>query len=337
MSVNKIAIIGLGLIGGSFAKACKKFNLVNEIYAFNRSQESIIMAKDAGIIVDSISLDADFSDFDLVVLACPLASYKEILQRINISDNTTLIDLGSVKNNILPQKENFIGCHPIAGSDKTGFANSDADLFADKKFLICNEGANLEKLELVKNIATEIGSNVEFIDSKKHDEIYALVSHLPQFLSFVTAEFCPTELEDEFFKNAFRLNNSSPKIWEEIFELNAQNIEELYSEFFNNLADLVEHLEEDEFDKLLDFKTTGQTKFSQVLLEEDFAEIFFRLMVVISYLKLNKISDYQSYCGTGFKDFTSITNILNLSQEQLIKLIKINYDNILDILESFLT
>lgn len=333
--MNKIAIIGLGLIGGSFAKACRKFDLVEEIYAFNRSPESINLAKEEGIIVDGITLDTDLSDFDLVVLACPLASYKDILQTINIGDNTTLIDLGSVKHNMLPNKPNIIGCHPIAGSDKTGFANGDSDLFIDKKFLICAQDAHLEKLELVKTIAKKIGCHVELIDSQKHDEIYALLSHLPQFLSFVSAEFCPTDLDDPFFQKAFRLNNSSPKIWQEIFDLNGQNIEKFYAEFFEHLADLVEDLEEERFDNILQYKPTNDARFDPICLGEHFPEIFFRLMIVISYLKIRKIGQYQDYCGSGFKDFTSITSILN--SPELKQLIAINYDDILDILESFLT
>lgn len=332
---NKIAIIGLGLMGGSFAKACKKFDLVNEIYAFNRSSKAIDLAKEEHVIHDSISLDDDLSDFDLVVLASPLASYKDILQKITIANHSTLIDLGSIKDNILPKKDNFIGCHPIAGSDKTGFENADADLFINKKFIICAQDANPQKLELVKQLATKIGSQVEMVNSKTHDDIYALISHLPQFLSFVSAEFCPAEIETPFFEKAFRLNNSSTKIWEEIFELNDKNIEQYYFEFFNHLADLVEDFEEEKYDAILQCAPTNHDAFDPIFLGENFPEIFFRLMIVISYLKISKIKDYQSYAGTGFKDFTSITSILN--SDELKQLIKINHEDIIDILESFLT
>lgn len=332
---NRIAILGLGLIGGSFAKACKKFDLVNHIAAYDINQESLSLALQTHIIDNSISLHDDFSAFDLIVLATPLASYQTILQKITIANHSTLIDLGSIKDNILPKKDNIIGCHPIAGSDKTGFENADADLFINKKFIICAQNANLQKLESVKKLATKIGSHVEMLNSKTHDDIYALISHLPQFLSFVSAEFCPTNIETAFFENAFRLNNSSPKIWEEIFELNDKNIEKYYCEFFNHLADLVEDFEEEKFDKILQFPPTNHDRFDPIFLGENFPEIFFRLMIVISYLKISKIKDYQSYAGTGFKDFTSITSILN--SDELKQLITINYEDIIDILESFLT
>ncbi len=241
---QKTLIVGLGLIGGSFAKALRQHKISAEIFAFDLDLESIDLAKNDGVInggADNFLMLEH--TFDLIVIAAPLAAYEEIFAEISeaISPKTIVIDLGSLKNfitEILPKNlaQNFVACHPIAGSEKNGFENSDAQLFLGKKFVICPTAKNdLEAVKKVENLAKEIGCSVELVDAKKHDEIYALVSHLPQFLSFLTKEFSPKNIKDEFFKTAFRLDDSDPEIWADIFELNDENMEKFYVEFFDAL------------------------------------------------------------------------------------------------------
>ncbi len=353
---NKTLIIGLGLIGGSFARACKINNISEAIYAFDLDSESIAIAVESHIIDGFITLDENLFDFDFIILATPLATYKDIIKKIapKISDQTILIDLGSVKEveiktKILPQnlRENFIPCHPIAGSEKTGFENASDDLFFGKKFIICPENTNESALLKIENLVKKIGGEVEFLEAKKHNEIYALVSHLPQFLSFLTAEFSPKNITDDFFKNAFRLNNSSPEIWGEIFKLNEENIEKFYLEFFDNLEEFAEQFEQKKFLEILqdiEFykKEVGKEIVKQAqgdaktFLEENFSSIFFRLIIVASYLNISDIKNFQSFAGSGFKDFTSITTILNLEENKLINLMTKNQKKILKLFESLM-
>lgn len=345
---NKTLIIGLGLIGGSFARACRINNVSEKIYAFDLDSESIALALESHIIDGFITLDENLLDFDFIVLATPLATYKDIIKKIapKISDQTILIDLGSVKEveiktKILPQnlRENFIPCHPIAGSEKTGFENASDDLFLGKKFIICPENTNESALLKVENLVKKIGGEVEFLEAKKHNEIYALVSHLPQFLSFLTAEFSPKNITDDFFKNAFRLNNSSPEIWGEIFKLNEENIEKFYLEFFDNLEEFAEQFEQKKFLEILqdmEFAKKEKIEFDEKFLEENFSSIFFRLFIVVSYLNIADIKNFQSFSGSGFKDFTSITVILNLEENKLIDLMIKNQKKILKLFESLM-
>ncbi len=336
---NKTLVIGLGLIGGSFAKAIKKHDLSQEIFAFDCDQDSIDLALNDQIIAEGTTNINLFEHvFDFVVIASPLYTYEEIFESITnvISPQTIIIDLGSLKgfiDDILPPNlsKNFIGCHPIAGLEKSGFENSDTELFLDKKFLICaNNKTNSKSLEIVKNVAEKIGSKTEILEAKKHDEIYALVSHLPQFLSFLTREFSPKEINDEFFKTAFRLDNSNPEIWEDIFELNDENLEKFYLQFFEILEKEMNNLLNSKFENS-DFKLDQK---SLDFLEENFAEIFTRAIFVKSYLKIPQIKTYHNYAGSGFRDFTSIAKIFELNNQFLLDLIQKNHKKILKIFNS---
>jgi len=344
---SKTLIIGLGLIGGSFAKALRQNKISEKIFAFDLDLEAIDFAKN----IQAIDGGADNflmldENFDLIVIATPLLSYEEIFDEIatNILPKTTIIDLGSLKSfiaEILPKNliANFIGCHPIAGSEKIGFENSDSKLFLDKKFIICptskNDPLSIKKIE---NIAKEIGCNVDIIEPKKHDEIYALVSHLPQFLSFLTKEFSPKNIKDEFFKTAYRLDFSSPEIWSDIFELNDANMEKFYIEFFENLEKEISLFKADSSistanNALPDFIKTGD---DLTFFEENFAEIFARAFVVKSYLNLPQINDFKKYAGKGFEDFSSIISIFNYEEILLADLVSKNRKKIIKILNSLL-
>lgn len=343
---KKTLVIGLGLIGGSFAKACRQNNISEEIYAFDLDMDSIELAKKSNVIDDLFFLDDNLEDFDFIVLAIPLSFYNEVSKKISnkISTNSVIIDLGSVKslelNKILPQniRKNFIPCHPIAGSDKTGFENSDVNLFTEKKFIICPENCNPDTVTKVKQTVERIGCIVEFLDAKKHDEIYALVSHLPQFLSFLTTEFSPKKINDDFFNTAFRLNNSDPQMWEDIFKINEKNLEIFYLKFFDNLEKNLLSLNNfsalEKKKNLLNEFEIKEEKFDENFFLENFPEIFFRNLVVISYLEIREIKEYLNYAGTGFKDFTSIIAILNFDDIKTKNLLANNHKKITKIFRS---
>ncbi len=346
MNFKKTLIIGLGLIGGSFAKALKKHKISNQIFACDLNSEVIEFASSGGIIdggFDDLEYFSDeISNFDLIVLASPLSSYEDIFSQLEekISSAAIIIDLGSIKDlKIKNLPKNFIPCHPIAGSQNSGFEHSSADLFQDKKFVICSQNPEAKKIvELVK----KIGAQAEFLDAKKHDEIYALVSHLPQFLSFLTSEFSPKNIKDEFFKNAFRLDDSDPELWSEIFEMNEENLEKFYLKFFENLEKNVAISNPLEHAKFLTLSVChpregGEGKlpfFDEKFLETNFAAIFFRALVVKSLLEIPQIKTFQNYTGSGFKDFTSIIEIVNYDQKKLADLIEKNRAKILKIFNS---
>lgn len=327
---KKTLIIGLGLIGGSFAKALRKNQISAEIFGCDSDFETLEMAQEQKAIDGIAALEDDISDFDFIIIATPLSSYEKIFHKLQnkISADAIIIDLGSIKNfKIKNLPQNFIPCHPIAGSQNTGFEYALEDLFFGRKFIICSENSARNK---VAEVAKKIGCEVELLNAKEHDEIFALVSHLPQFLSFLTAEFSPKKIDDEFFAKAFRLDKSSPEIWEDIFKMNEVNLEKFYLLFFDELEEIIKNPEK----IIVENSAIGIPSFDKKFLTENFTAIFFRTLVVKSFLKIPQIKIFQKHAGQGFNDFTSIVEVLNYDQQILADLVKKNQQKILKIFNS---
>ena len=340
MSYKKTLIIGIGLIGGSFAKAIRNNKLSTEIIAFDLDSDAIEMAQsdkviDAGF-VDLRYLEDELNSFDLIVIATPLSSYEAIFAKINkfISPKTVVIDLGSVKDlKIKNTPKNFIPCHPIAGLENNGFEYSTTDLFQNKKFIICAQNSAAQE---IAKLITAIGAKPEFMSAKEHDKIFALTSHLPQFLSFLTTELSPKNIKDEFLQKAFRLDNSNTEIWSDIFAANEENLEKFYLEFFGNLEKICAKNEKEIFQIMKDLTTNDKApqNCEWNFIETNFTAILFRLAVVASYLQIREIKKFQAHGGTGFKDFTSIISLLNFDKEKMTALIKTNQKQLQKLLKS---
>ncbi len=314
---QKTLIIGLGLIGGSFAKVLKKNSLSKEIVGCDPDSETIDFAKNSAVINSGFTelsfLIDELDSFDLIVVASPLSTYDEIFFDLKDAKNL-VIDLGSIKNLDLEfYPKNFVPCHPIAGSENCGFEFSDENLFQNKKFIYCKE--NPKVIDLIK----AIGAQAEFIEAKNHDKIYALVSHLPQFLSFLTSEFSPKKINENFFKNAFRLNDSDPEIWSDIIALNEENLEKFYDKFFDNLERNFSKSFTEIFDESR--KATNLSKIfneaEKLFLIKNFSEVFFRAIVAKSYLEIDEFETYKNYGGSGSRDFLSILEIFNFEGKEL--------------------
>ena len=206
----KALIIGLGLIGGSLAKAFKKYEIASEIVVFDPHLPSCKQAV-AENVANEICCDlTKISQYQIIVIACPLGAFANVAPLVfnNASKTALIFDVGSLENfaeldfkrinlNFNPKTfaslpQNFIPAHPIAGSHLTGYENSDADLFVDKNFAIClnkNPTKSRQKFaEQLKQIIIKIGSKPIEIPPESHDAIYGLVSHLPQYLSFFYLE-----------------------------------------------------------------------------------------------------------------------------------------------------
>ena len=339
ISYKKTLIIGLGVIGGSIAKSFKKHGISKNIWAFDIDNEAIEMAKQQNIIQDIAILDNALDEFDLIAICAPLNKYQQIFSKINskIHKDALIFDIGSIKDfkfKDIPQ--NFVPCHPIAGSAESGFENYNEDIFLNKKFLICQNKNNAKEAQEIFKIAQRIQAIPDFIEPKKHDEIYGLVSHLPQFLSFLCAEFSLKNIENNFFKNAFRLDDSNPEIWKDIFDLNQKYLQIFYEEFFENLENYIENLKNFKIEKTIhdkDFQSFVDDKIifdnsTEQFFEKNFDVIFFRFLIILSFLKINKINSFKNFGGLGFKDFISIINIIKFDPAKINFLLEKNYTKI---------
>ena len=326
---DKINIIGLGLMGGSIAKSCKQHNVAGSVSGFDNSQTTLDYALKNKIIDQEFKFEVGFIKNNLTIIASPLSTYQEIFWQLKSKiSNGIVIDIGSLKffiNNLakeilVDEVGNFIACHPIAGSQKSGIGNADMNLFLGKKVIISKIKDNKrEQLDKIKLFWQRIGSDIEFIDAKNHDKIFALVSHLPQFLAFIAKE----EYEnggDEILNKHFRLQNSSLKIWNEIFALNKNNIGFYLKDLLKNVELMIESLSKNQFQEILNNHPIADfTNQNNIYPRNPFDKNQFqnkqlppkrillkRILLTLCFLQLTDVQKFYNHSGSGFRDFTAI-------------------------------
>lgn len=242
---NKAVIIGTGLIGGSLGLDLKKRHLAGRIIGLSRRKKNVELAKEIGAIdCWAASLDA-VADADLVILATPIESIINIGLKISkkIKKGCVVIDVGSSKEAIVSKLSrvipNFIGCHPLAGSEKKGIVNFQTGIF-DGSICIITPNAKTDRraLNKVKLFWKGLGSRVIILTPKKHDQILAFTSHLPHILAFslmntISDKFL--KLSSGGLKDSTRIAASDPELWTQIFLSNRDNLLSAISSFQRKL------------------------------------------------------------------------------------------------------
>ena len=301
---NQINIIGLGLMGGSIAKACKQYNIAKNIYGFDNDQAAIDFAIANKIIDQKFSFRSELTTNNLTIIASPLSSYVAILSRLKSKINTNIIiDIGSLKlcvidwaKDILGNKaSNFIACHPIAGSDKFGIVNSCGSLFVGKKAIISKIKDNQQNhLNKIKLFWQKIGCYVDFIDATEHDKIFSLVSHLPQFLAFIARDNYQNGV-DEVLDRHFRLQNSNLRIWQEIFVLNKLNIKHYLGHYLKNIDLIIEKLYKNQYQYVFELLRSFQNNTLTTLNKEK--DIIFASLVEFGHISECDFNDQHNRFG----------------------------------------
>ncbi len=265
---NTVGIIGLGLIGGSFALEIKRLKLSENIIGFDEDQKSLDFALKNEIIDGYASLN-EIGICDFVIVATPSDSIASILKTIfsKVKKGTIIIDVGSVKNAIikqikeyLPKDICYIPTHPIAGIEKYGIEASRKDLFKGAYFIITPlENTNNFSLKKVENFAESLGMKVEKMDAEKHDETFAYISHLPHLIAYALVGMVESKKEKNFkfigggFKDFTRIASSSEKMWCDIFKLNKDMVIKSVDEFINELNKVKDFIKNDEEGNMLEY------------------------------------------------------------------------------------
>lgn len=263
-----IGFIGLGLIGGSMAKAIKKANPHYHLMAYNRTQETAQLAKQDRII-DEICEENDprFAACDFIFLCTPVTqniSYLSFLKEI-ISPDCILSDVGSVKGIIhkqvteLGMTESFIGGHPMAGSEKTGYENAKAHLLENAYYILTpSENVSLDKISRYMDLVSSLNAIPMVLTYEEHDYITAGVSHLPHIIASTLVNLVQQlDSEDEHmksiaaggFKDITRIASSSPTMWQQICLENPENISKVLDEYIRLLIQArynVDHAESEQ-------------------------------------------------------------------------------------------
>lgn len=265
---DKIAILGVGLIGASLALALKENELCGKIIGWGRSEKNLRLALKRGII-DGYSLDVKEAcrDADLIALSTPVGAFRDIVERIRgvLKGGAIVTDAGSVKGwlvheieGLMPEGVPFIGSHPIAGSDRSGIDESRKDLFYDALCIVTPTGnSDREALRLIVSMWEGIGARVEEMDPFKHDEVYAAVSHLPHVIAYSLVNTVAAANSGYFsyagqgFKDTTRIALSSPEMWGDICTYNRDNILSLMDIFKRCLLEIEDALRMNDRDALV--------------------------------------------------------------------------------------
>jgi len=268
---KKICIIGCGLIGSSLARAIKKNNLAEKIVSSNRSDAVNKKVIELKIVDDSSSDTKKMADgSDLVVIATPLSSYKDVISKIknSLKDGVILTDVGSVKENIInliekniPESISWIPSHPIAGTEESGPEAGFSELFQNRWCILTPSKKAKEKdINLLQTFWEKVGSKVDIMEAKQHDYILSITSHIPHLIAYNIVN-TSLNIQDENestivkysaggLRDFTRIAASNPIMWRDIFIQNKKNTSKMIDQFIKNLEDLKKAIENGDGKKL---------------------------------------------------------------------------------------
>jgi prephenate dehydrogenase len=250
----KVAIIGLGLIGGSAGLKLKSVGFASHVIGVDQNLDNANRAKELGLVDDVVLLEDALVETDLVLVAVPVTTMSALIPRILdlVDSQTTVMDLGSTKEGICiavknhPKRAQFVAAHPIAGTENSGPDAAFTELFEDKTGIICDkELSNAEDYKTAQDCFTALGMHVIEMDSKSHDLHIAYVSHISHISSFVLGQTVLEIEKDEAsifnmagsgFESTVRLAKSSPQMWAPIFKENKEHISNALGAYIDNLA-----------------------------------------------------------------------------------------------------
>ncbi|HYD99695.1 MAG TPA: prephenate/arogenate dehydrogenase family protein [Alphaproteobacteria bacterium] len=273
---RRVAVIGLGLIGGSFARALRKHGLAGEIVGGDGSRAVCDKAVEIGF-VDRATTDlaAAVAGADLVLVAVPIGAYGAVGEAIApaLEPGATVSDVGSVKQAVvrdlgplIPEGVHFVPGHPIAGTEHSGPEAGFAELFEGRWHILTPPpGTDEAAVERLAALWRACGSNVEVMDPGHHDKVLAITSHLPHLIAYTivgTATDLAEDTKSEVikfsasgFRDFTRIAASDPTMWRDVFLNNREAVLEIIQRFTEDLTALQRAIRWGEGDKLFDLFT----------------------------------------------------------------------------------
>ena len=278
---NKISIIGCGLIGSSILRAVVEKKLATKISAYDKSSKvNDYLKKNISVEICSNISDV-VKDSDLVIIASPLSSYKEILLSIqsSLKENSILSDTGSAKkevnkiiSNLNLKNVNWIASHPIAGTEYSGPEAGFASLFKNRWCIISADKKIAEdKIKSLEGFWLKLGSKTKFMTFEDHDYVLSLTSHLPHAVAYSivkTALNNENKFKDDVIqysagglRDFTRIAASDPLMWKDIFIDNSENILKVLDNYLKNLNEIKDAIKNKDSKKLLEiFSSTKKVR-----------------------------------------------------------------------------
>jgi prephenate dehydrogenase len=262
MEHMNIAIVGLGLMGGSLALSLKKLDFVKKIVGSDHNQTHQSEALKLGLVDEIVEFE-DVKNYDVIFLAIPVDGVISALNNLtDVDANTTIIDLGSTKAKIIDSmpssiRKNFVAAHPMTGTENFGPSAAIDGLYEDKVVVICDlqDSGELQR-DISKKIFRSLGMKKYFMGSSEHDRHAAFISHMPHAISYSLANTVMNQenkhnilaLAAGGFRSMSRLAKSSPNMWEDIFRQNKTNLLEAIELFEDELKKLKTNIQNDSWD-----------------------------------------------------------------------------------------
>ncbi|MFN7085820.1 MAG: prephenate dehydrogenase [Burkholderiales bacterium] len=256
VAIGKLVVIGVGLIGGSFALALKKAKAVRHVVGVGRSRKNLAAALRLRVI-DEASTNAAHAvrDADLVLLAMPVGQMAEVMACIapHLPAHAVVTDCGSTKQDVIAHARRFLGgrfprfvpAHPIAGTEKSGAAAAFAGLFRDRNVIITPQPeTSAPALRLVRAAWRQCGARLVRLAAAEHDAIFAAVSHLPHVLAFTLVNALARHPDAAAvlgfsgggLRDTVRIAGSSPEMWSDICVANREALLAALDEFEDELG-----------------------------------------------------------------------------------------------------
>ena len=265
----RLAVVGIGLMGGSIALSLKKKGFVSHVIGVDQNIEHQKQALQLGIVDEIMSLDDAVTSSDIIALATPVNVAELLLPTIlNLVNKQVVFDLGSTKESIVnvanahSNKGRFVPTHPMWGTEFSGPTAAQTDAFVDKATVICNKTqVDPDALAIIEQMYAQLGMHILYMDAIKHDIHVAYISHISHITSFALAN---TVLEKEKesdaifelasggFESTVRLAKSNAEMWVPIFMQNKENVLDVLNEHISQLRKFKASLEKENPDYLLE-------------------------------------------------------------------------------------
>lgn len=283
--INRLTIIGVGLIGGSLARALKSAGAVKEVIGASQSIQHLQRARELGVIDKAeVDLGASVKDADVVVVAVPVGVMESVFEDIapHLSENTVLTDVGSTKGSVVEAAQkvfghlpaNFVPGHPIAGTEKSGVDASFAELFQDRRVILTpTETSDTEAVARVRDMWQQAGAIVTETSVAHHDEVLAATSHLPHLLAFALVDTLATmdDKQEIFdyaaggFRDFTRIASSDPVMWHDICVHNEPALLKMLDRFETDLDKLREAIANNDGDYIMKIFTRAKAARDQLM------------------------------------------------------------------------
>ncbi len=276
-NTKKIGFVGLGLIGGSIAKAIRQYYPAYEIIAFDKNKETLALATQESVInVACTMIDDNFANCNYIFLCAPVSYNTAYLKQLKnyLHDDCILTDVGSVKSSIhkeviaLDIEKYFIGGHPMAGSEKSGFVNSKAMLIENAYYILTPTAkVTKAKVEEYSKFVESLKALPITLSYEEHDYITGVISHLPHIIAATLVNFVKqNDSKEELmkhlaaggFKDITRIASSSPTMWQHVCLKNGENIVNILDDYIEMLKDARQRIDEGSEQKIYDLFETSK-------------------------------------------------------------------------------